>query len=187
HIATDLLKTAWATYLCELCDAVPEQLPDAELFELLSVTLAHLDAAPNSTLDIELIGRWFEARFLALLGYSPTIGRCVACEQKIVVPLEDTTQRLAFSPLLGGTLCAGCASRDPQRLTVSVQTMRALHKLERAVTVPSGEDLALTGAGRRDLRDCLRASLYTQLEIKLKSQSFLEDVAASQLMGQNDV
>src|SRR4028118_1295639 len=28
HIAGDLLRTAWATYLCELCDAVPEEQPD---------------------------------------------------------------------------------------------------------------------------------------------------------------
>lgn len=187
HLSLDLLKTAWATYLCELCDAVPEQLPDAELFDLLSATLAHLDAAPPASPDIEIIGYWFEARFVALLGYAPTIGRCPVCERKIVVPLEDTSQRLAFSPTLGGTLCGSCLAHDPQRLTVGAPALRAWHKLERAGVPPPAVSLDLIPGARRDLRDCLRRSLRLHLDLKLKSQSFLEDVATSQLMAQNDV
>ncbi|MDQ3813961.1 MAG: DNA repair protein RecO, partial [Armatimonadota bacterium] len=57
HITADLLKTAWATYCCELCDALPEQLPDAALFDLLCVTLGTLDAATNSPATLEVVGR----------------------------------------------------------------------------------------------------------------------------------
>jgi DNA repair protein RecO (recombination protein O) len=50
HIAGDLLRTAWATYLCELCDFVPEHQPDEELFDTLRLALERLNvfAAPKS-------------------------------------------------------------------------------------------------------------------------------------------
>jgi DNA repair protein RecO (recombination protein O) len=190
HIAADLLKTAWASYLCELCDAVPEQLPDEALFDLFCAALAALDAAPevpDTSLAVEVIGYWFEAQFLTLLGYAPMLGRCVACGEKITVPLEDATRQLAFSPALGGTLCRLCASRDPQRLNVLVQALRLLRQLERASAPPDPNQLFLTSGVRRDLRSCLRRCLVLHLDVKLKSQNFLDDVMAAQTLHTNDV
>jgi len=154
HIATDVLKTAWASYLCELCDTVPEHLPDEMLFELLCVALARIDVAAETALAVEMVGRWFEAHFMDLLGHAPTLGRCVACGEKINIAATDTTQRLAFSPVLGGTLCQSCGPRDPQRLSLAVQSLRALRRLERAVEPPALEELALSTAARHDLRQC---------------------------------
>ncbi len=171
HIATDLLKSAWATYCCELSSFLPEHLPENELFFLLRDTLSAFDlAAPE---QVESIGRWFEARYLVLLGYAPQIGRCVACDKKIVVPADDAARRLIYSPSLGGTLCGDCANRDAQRLAVNVQALRALHRLSRAMEPAPVE---LTGNARRDLRDCLRRGLMAHLEIKPKSQAFLDEV-----------
>jgi len=187
HIATDVLKTAWASYLCELCDTLPEHLPEATLFELLTVALARLDAAESAPLAVEIVGRWFEAHFMELLGYTPTLGRCVACGTKINVPPSDTTQRLAFSPALGGTLCHICAPRDPQRLNVAVQALRALRRLERGVEPPLPEELALTSSARHDLRQCLRRCLALHLDVRLKSLNFLDDVMAAQTLHENNV
>jgi DNA repair protein RecO (recombination protein O) len=171
HIPADLLKTAWATYCCELSSFLPEALPENELFELLRDTLEALDEFPSRR--AEEIGRWFEARYLTLLGYAPQIGRCVSCEKKIVVPAEDSNRRLIYSPALGGTLCGDCAARDAQRLTVNVQALRALHHLSRSA---QPFELELTGAARRDLRDCLRRGLAAHLEMKPRSQAFLDEV-----------
>ena len=71
HIAGDLLKAAWATYCCELSSFLPEHLPENELFDLLAITLEAFDAASAERVDI--IGRWFEAHYLSLLGYAPQI------------------------------------------------------------------------------------------------------------------
>lgn len=207
HITGDLARTAWATYLCELCDAVPERQPDKALFELLALSLQNLDSLPvrrnesvkeDSTSDgstndssandssanaastdreeVEDIGFWFEARLLALLGYAPTVGRCVSCGEKIVVAPGDVSQRVSFSPLLGGTLCGACSPRDSQRMSLLAQALRVWHSLERA---PAPSSLELTTAARRDLREGLRRSLRAHLELKLRSQKFLDDVMSS--------
>ena len=179
HIALDLLKTAWASYLCELSDAVPEAQPDEILFHLLSIALAALDASPSTPSEVETVGRWFEARYLSHLGYAPTLGRCVACGTKITADADDSTQQVGFSPQLGGNLCNGCGPRDPSRLNVRVQALRALRKLERADAPPQFDELDITNAAARDLRDCLRRSLLLHLDIRLKSQLFLDEVTAA--------
>jgi DNA repair protein RecO (recombination protein O) len=178
-ISADLLKTAWASYLCELCDAVPEAMPEAELYELLALALAGLDEAPNTTRTVELVGRWFEARFLRLLGYPPTLGRCVACGQKLTAPVGDEQIKVYYSPSLGGTLCPSCSSRDLNKLTLRVQALRALRQLERAAAPLQSDDIALTTAAARDLRDCLRQSLLLHLDIRLRSLAFLDDLLAT--------
>jgi DNA repair protein RecO (recombination protein O) len=181
HVALHLLKSAWATYLCELCDVVPEELPDEELFELLRVTLSTLDGASEDATALSLIGAWFEARFLAHAGYAPTLGRCVACGRKIAVAAAETTTPVEYSPLLGGTLCAACAPRDMARLSVAVQALRVLRRLERADTPPLDllDEWQMTRKTQRDLRACLRRTLAVHLEIRLRSQRFLDDLLAA--------
>lgn len=171
NIVTDLLKSAWATFCCELSSFLPEHLPEDELFYLLRDALSALDLAPPE--QVESIGRWFEARYLALLGYAPQIGRCVSCDKKIVVPADDATRRLVYSPGLGGTLCGDCATRDVHRLSVNVQALRVLHRLSRA---DEPFPVELTGNARRNLRDCLQRGLLAHLEIKPKSRAFLDEV-----------
>lgn len=182
HIVTHLHKSAWATYLCELCDAVPEELPDEGLFDLLRVTLAALDTAADEATVLEMIGAWFEAHFLAQAGYAPTLGRCVVCGTKIAIPAEETAQLVEYSPALGGTLCRLCLAHDPGRLQATVQALRVLRKLERSGAPPVAEEieaLQLTRRTRRDLRGCLRRTLGAHLEVRLKSQKFLDDLLAA--------
>ena len=178
HLAGDLIKTAWASYFCELCDAVPEHLPDPELFELLVVTLSVLDAASGAD-DAEIVGRWFEAKYLAHLGYAPILGRCVSCDAKINFALDDTQNEVAFSPVLGGTLCSSCGLQHGGQMNVNVQALRALRRLEQADAPPVAEAFFISGAGKRDLRDVLQRSLSAHLEIKWKSRAFLDEVLAA--------
>lgn len=174
NISNDLVKTAWATYACELCDAIPELQPDEGAYELICAALEAWNDRAND--EAATIGHWFEARFLAHLGYAPTIGNCVQCGHKIVVERDNTQARLAFSPSHGGTLCANCKTSDPNRMTVGVQSLRAWHRLERAEQAPS--QFALNTANARELRDLLRRSLIVHLDLKLQSARFLDDVVS---------
>jgi len=183
HIAHDLLKSAWASYLCELCDAVPEAMPEETLFHLLSIALAALDECESVPGETDTVGRWFEARYLSLLGYAPTLGRCVDCGVKLTAAAHDESARVAFSPLLGGNLCQGCGPRDPLRINAHVGALRALRRLERADAPPACAELGLTTASARDLRICLRQCMRLHLELKLKSQVFLDEVTAAALEG----
>jgi DNA repair protein RecO (recombination protein O) len=181
HIAGDLVKSASASYLCELTDIIPEELPEAALFELLEAALQALNLAASAD-GSEAIGRWFEAKYLMLLGYAPTIGRCVNCGVKISVPPEETERVLCFSPTLGGTLCRACAREDAARLNVKVQCLRVLHQLERRAMPPDAampRSGTLSPGARRDLRDVLHRSLLSHLGVRLKTRAFLDEVLAA--------
>lgn len=181
HISADLWRTAWANVVCELSSIVPERQPDATLFEILGRTLTVLDDTSRNADDIEIAGLWFESQFLSHAGYAPTIGRCVVSGEKIVVAPDDLTARVAFSPQLGGTLCASQLARDVNRMNVQVQSLRALRVLERAQQPPLFHTLELTTNARRDLRDVLKLSLAYHLEARPKSQKFLDEVRDSSL------
>jgi len=177
HICGDLVRTAWASYICEMCDATPESHPDSELFDALEQALAALNEPESMPEQLETAAAWFQIRFLHILGYEPTIGRCVVSGQKITVDPADTTTKIAFSPALGGTLSASEVSRDPDRLTASVTALRAMHTLGRAKAPP--RVLKLTPAARRDLRELLRRQIVVHLDARLKSQKFLDDILAA--------
>ena len=179
NISGDLVKTAWATYACELCDAIPELQPDEGVFDLICAALDAWNG--RSSEDAKSIGHWFEARLLAHLGYAPTIGHCVECSRKIVVDRDNTQARLSFSPSRGGTLCSDCKTCDPNRMTVGVQALRSWHRLERIDAAPLNSDsivLDLSSANARELRDMLRRSLVVHLDLKLQSTRFLDDVVS---------
>lgn len=182
HLAFDLEKTAWATYFCELADVIPEEMPEQELFSILAAVLSALDSSA-SHIQSELVGRWFEARYLQLLGYAPTIGRCVQCGQKISIPAEETEHRVLFSPSSGGTLCGACGMRVAAKLSLRVQALRALHQLSRAETAPDAQvfhqQLFLSTAARRDLREALQQSISSHLDVRLKSRAFLDEVLST--------
>lgn len=175
HIGGDLVRTAWASYICEMCDATPESHPDPELFDALEQTLTALNAPDASPELLETVAAWFQIRFLHILGYEPTIGRCVVSGQKIVVPPDDTTSKIAFSPALGGTLCPNEVARDPDRLMPAVAALRAMHTLGRAESPPA-RAIPLTPAARRDLRELLRRQIVLHLDSRLKSQKFLDEI-----------
>ncbi len=179
YLAKDLVKTAWASYVCELCDALPEDLPDPELFELLMVTLHALNNAQSNS-HAEVIGRWFEAKYLAHLGYAPVLGKCTVCGAKIAIAADDTESSIAFSPSLGGTLCRTCAAGDTRKLYAKVQALRALRHLENAPAPLEEifERLELTQQAKADLRDVLLQSLNAHLSIKWKSRAFLDEILA---------
>jgi DNA repair protein RecO (recombination protein O) len=182
HLAIDLEKSAWATYCCELADVIPEELPEEELFTILAAALAALDRS-TSHVQSEIVGRWFEARYLQLLGYAPTIGRCVQCGEKIAVASAEMEQKVLFSASSGGTLCATCAVRVAAKLPLRVQSLRALHQLCRAAEPPDveifQERFPLTSAAARDLRDALQQSIFAHLGVRIKSLAFLEEVLAA--------
>jgi DNA repair protein RecO (recombination protein O) len=178
-ISGDVVKSAWATYWCELCDALPEDHAESEIWELLNSALEELETRETSS--AETIGRWFEARFLGFLGFSPTIGRCVVCDAKIVLAADEVSRRVAFSPIRGGTLCANCVRFDAERQEPSAQALRVWHRLERAESAPNalgGEQSTLSAADARDLRDVLRRSIALHLEVRLRSLRFLDDVTS---------
>ncbi len=180
----DILKAAWAAYACELAGTLPEGHPDPEAWEILAVTLGTLDAAADDA-GTESAGAWFEAQWLRHHGYAPTIGECMHCGKRIILPPEnqagpDQPPRITFSPTWGGTLCAACSRSDPSRLEIRADALRSLHRLERSLRPPP--HLALDSAGSHDLFLCLRRCTTLHLDHRLRSQAFLDEIRAAKAL-----
>jgi DNA repair protein RecO (recombination protein O) len=185
EIAADVVKIAWASYLCELCDSLPENMPVPEIYQMLETALARL-AAAESTFDQEITGRWFETCYLASQGYVPTIGFCMLCERKISIDRNDRDQRVAFSVVHGGTICESCQANARGVRKVPAQALRVLHRLSLCETPPppqlAREMWHIDKEVLIHLRDLLRLSIEQHPEIRTKSRAFLTDILADILL-----
>ncbi|MBI5251383.1 MAG: DNA repair protein RecO, partial [Desulfomonile tiedjei] len=93
-IRSDIAKVTRAAYFLELASVfLPEDSPDADLFDFLHDFLDSLESGNPSSLCLLLD----EIRLLGLLGYSPRFDVCTGCGK----PLEPG-QEGVFSPPLGG-------------------------------------------------------------------------------------
>jgi DNA repair protein RecO (recombination protein O) len=185
EITSDVIKIAWASYLCELCDSLPENMPAPEMYLMLETALDRL-AAAKSTFEQEIIGRWFETCYLASQGYEPTIGFCMICERKISISRDEHEKRVPFSVIHGGTICEECLSHAPGRIKVPVQAMRVLHRLSLCETPPTPERARevwhIDEIILAHLRDILRLSIEQHPEIHTKSRRFLTEILAENLV-----
>lgn len=182
-ITSDVLKIAWASYLCELCDSLPDNMPVPEIYIMLETALERL-AAAKSTFEQEIIGRWFETCYLAHQGYEPTIGFCMICERKISVNRDELEKRIAFSVIHGGTICESCFSSARGIIKVPVHALRILHRLSLCETPPTPEHASEVWHIDKEilihLRDILRLSMEQHPEIRTKSRAFLTEMLAEQ-------
>jgi len=159
----DLHRMAAAAYVAELYDLLIEEGEKNEgLFFLLLSTL-HLLADGE---EIELTLRYFELRFLSLLGYQPQLSQCVHCGG----PLREGPLR--FSGQLGGVLCPDCWGQDGRALYLSRGTLELLKRFL-TVTPRTLRVLGAAPAMRRELETVLKACLEYRLPRELKSRRFL--------------
>ena len=185
EITADIVKIAWANYICELCDSLPEDLPAPELYQMLEIALEQL-AAAKSTFDQEIIGRWFEACFLVSQGYAPTIGFCMLCERKISIGRDEQEKRVPFSVIHGGTICDSCLSNARGVIKVPVQVLRVLHRLSLCEQPPISERARevwhIDQEMLNHLRDLLRRCMEQHPEIRTKSRAFLAEILSENLV-----
>jgi DNA repair protein RecO (recombination protein O) len=182
---SDVVKIAWASYLCELCDSLPENMPTPEMYLMLETAMERL-ASAKSTFDQEVIGHWFESCFLASQGYSPTIGFCMLCECKISVHRDEYEKRIPFSVLHGGTICQSCLPDARGVIKVPVHVLRVLHHFSLSEMPPlperAGQILQIDSAILWHLRDILRLCIEQHPEIHTRSRSFLAEILAETLV-----
>lgn len=181
-LSLDMLRLGWASLAVELADGLEEGVPDHEAWEIVAVTLGHLnafspeDTTPGKDVAAEATGAWFLAHWLRHQGYSPTIGHCVNCGIKVTPAPQRTGEAavVGFSPAMGGTLCSACTPVQPGRLIVDADALRTWHRLQKSLQPPAALDI--TGSCHRDLFSCLFRSLQQNLDRRLKAQEFLDEV-----------
>jgi DNA repair protein RecO (recombination protein O) len=160
----DLDKTSHAYYLAELVDRFTEEHdPNSPLFELLALTLAHVNHATNPFMVL----RYFELHLLGLTGYQPQLHFCVACDG----PLEPVDNNY-FLPADGGTLCPTHGETRPNAEIIPLAVLKVLRYLQ---TEPWDKviDLQLTPATQQHVEELLLDYITFVLERRLKSVDFL--------------
>lgn len=159
----DLQQIAAAAYVAELYDLLLEEEEKNEALFALLLSTFHL---LMSCKELELVLRYFELRFLSLLGYQPELYRCVSCGQ---VPAQSAVR---FSGQLGGILCQECWGQDGRAVSICLGTVEMLKCFQ--VTSPRGlPNLRASVHVRRELEDVLWSCLSPHLPRELKSLPFL--------------
>ena len=161
----DLDKTSYAYYLAELIDRFTEEHDaNAPLFELLVLTLAHL----NHTDDAFIVLRYFELHLLSLTGFQPQLHFCVVCQEPLE-PVEDNY----FHVVDGGALCP---IHGPTRPNAEVLPLSVLKVLRFLQTEPWEKviPLQLTPTTRQQVESLLLGYITFLLERQLKSVDFIK-------------
>ncbi len=170
RIRADLGRIAHATYMLELVDRlVEEREPNMDLFELLLSAL-YLMERPN---DPGKIARMFELQLMKLLGYEPTLGKCVRCKR----PLPGA--ELFFSPSLGGVVCRECGSLPEDAIRISRAMVDVMLELL-AADAPHVERMHIRSDVMEEIAKVMRWYIRYRAERELKSLEFLQAVEAGE-------
>lgn len=164
----DLHALARATYFCELVEKLMEERePNADVFDLLLSGLYLLQRAQKTNSDPDVIVHAFELRLLAERGYRPELDRCVKCGGEL------GGRRVAFSPSLGGALCAAdrYQAEDSNPLSNDgLVLMRRMLEAEPSELVGLVPDPRHT----KEIGRCLRWYIRYRTERDVRSAEFLD-------------
>ena len=146
-----------------------ERQPQPRLFQLLLSAMRALEGA-----DTELLGRVFEVKLLAALGYQPRFDGCVmGCDDgwRALPPEVAEAGPIRFSIERGGVLCPACAVNCPESLALSPSTVAALAyflsaPLDRAVRA------RLQQRNRLELASFLHSFICYHGDVKPRSWQF---------------
>ena len=167
NISGNLERTGYSCLVAEVVDKVLEDRhPVDDVFELVVVTLGRLnepDRLPRAD------SAWFVMRILDLLGYLPQLHNCASCGSALPAAASW------FSPLLGGALCANCASHNQSGSPLSVNALKVL-RLMAADEADFYDRLRVTPDLLAEVEQALEAQLEYHLDRRLKSLDFIRTI-----------
>lgn len=173
QIRTDITRTAYASYWCELVWAwmEPGQRHDA-VYKLLVYTLDQLNRGGLSEHPLHIS---FQLRFVMLSGFRPGLLHCHICRK----PLKEFGRSsVAFDIRRGGVMCEGCAPQGAGPLGLSMGTVKLLSWV---LNTPLGK-LHRVRFSRQAAEESLRmldAFVPYHLGKETKSLKFLKQVDAT--------
>lgn len=168
----DLQHFAFASYLCELIDAmVSGREADQETYILLLKSLNVLEE--SSKLSPAFLPA-FELLLLIRTGYAPHLTNCQQCDRDV----NEGKSPWAFSPNSGGLLCAFCHAQGFVTGATIVLSNNTVHFF---ASIRDGDvAVALSSEVPRQVAKELRAlagsMLSRHLHRPLKSRAFLDQV-----------
>lgn len=163
RIKKDISRITCASYVAELVDKfVEERERNVRLFELILSTLYLLER-PNDPLKIV---RMFELKFMSLMGYEPSLDKCIRCQA------ESSSEGVSFSPSLGGLVCSQCGPCPEDAIELShetIETMRALVSAD----APQVEAMAVAPNTLDEVGKAMKWYIRYRAPGEIKSLNFL--------------
>lgn len=164
NLREDMVRLTYSSYFSDLInDIVQENEPAGDVLKLFLNSLFMLT---KSTHDPKLIVRIFEMRLMVLLGYSPDVKGCVACE-------NTDTDNKSFSYQKCGFVCNSCAELHEQIQKISPGAARAIQYIVYS-NANSLFSFTVSKSVLNELESIFRRYLSERLEKKYNKLDFLK-------------
>lgn len=164
HVQTDIIATAYASYIVELVDRLVEEgNPEPFAYEVLLQALS----AINEGYDPEAITLFVDWKMLPYTGVQPILHACAAC--------AAVDGEFAFSFTQGGFLCHRCFQLDPYIIRLS-PTQLKLIRMFYSVSIDQVGKLELKPQTKSFIKKIVTTIYEEQTGIRLKSRSFIEQL-----------
>ncbi|MBF8378266.1 DNA repair protein RecO [Alicyclobacillus mali] len=173
----DVVKAAYAAYLCDLASrTVPERpdAPPAAYRQFVSV----LDGLEADRVPADVLARAFELKVCAWLGVAPDWRRCIRCGAEFA----QAGGELRYDPREGGLICGECVSAVASDVTrawpVPRKIAAVLHLLTYA-DIAKLHRVDLSGGMRDSLSRILAHQLREFAGVGGRARQVLDDIVAS--------
>lgn len=165
-IREDLTKTAKAAYVVELLERfTSEDEVHQGLYRLTRDTLERIAREEDAFQTL----RYFEMRFLEMVGYRPELFHCVQCRNEIQA--EDQF----FSIPQGGVMCPKCGRIADTAGPVSMPVLKYLRHFQRS-DFKDIQKLAVAPLVRQEMEKIMQPYLAYLAEHKLNAPAFLLEI-----------
>jgi DNA repair protein RecO (recombination protein O) len=173
RIRTDIARTAYASYWCELVYHWMEPgQKQVSVYELLEYALDKLNAGDLSEGTLHLT---FQLRFMVINGFRPGLEHCSTCR----LPLKECgSPAVAFDARRGGVLCQRCGAQKPSLLYLSRGTIKLLQWVLKA-PLEKLHRLRFSEQAMQESLDLLEAFVPYHLGKETKSLKFLKALKIS--------
>jgi len=138
------------------------------LYRLLKETLTRLSSSDPSF----NVTRYFEMRFLEMVGFRPELFNCVQC--RVEIQPEDQF----FSITQGGVLCPKCGLRADTSVPVQLLTLKYLRHFQRS-GYEQMQHLEIPSATRRKMENLMQRYITYLAEKKLNTPGFYRAIQTS--------
>jgi DNA repair protein RecO (recombination protein O) len=166
-LTTTLEKIAHASYLVEITDELTrEREENGVLFDFLCQALNFIDEQGASTSLLVFL----ELQLLRHFGYQPMLQRCSRCHEAWSF---GNGAHWRFSYRDGGLVCRPCSGLRREMLSISVETVAVLTRLQEQREFPLASD-AVPPEALREARALLPRFIQYQIHKELKSVRFLD-------------
>ncbi len=167
----DITLLSYASYVAELIDRfLIEEEPNQEIFQLLIHTLTRLSQGAEAAFE----ARFFDLKFLDLIGFKPELMECVICREKI------QPQDQFFSLDLGGAVCPNCNRTLRTGIPITIDALKYLRHLQRS-SYPEARKAHINPSIQIEMESLLQRYYTHLLERKLNTPQFIRSIHQLQM------